>query len=101
MRPPAFEQRCLSLLKLVPGGRVTTYAALADALGSNASRAVGNVMRKNRDYSLPCHRVVCSNGRVGNYNRGARTKARMLRAEGIKIKGGKIDLSVYAYNFRE
>ena len=96
-----FEERCYELLRSVPRGKVTTYSAIARALNSCAYRAVGNAMRKNMNRSIPCHRVVCSNGRIGDYNRGSAMKSRLLAGEGIKIKGGKIDLSVYAHRFRK
>lgn len=48
-----------------------------------AARAVGTVMRKNFDPLVPCHRVICSDGRLGAYNRGgAERKAELLREEG-------------------
>jgi methylated-DNA-[protein]-cysteine S-methyltransferase len=94
-----FQSRCYQFVKSVPKGRVTTYAVVAAALGSKAYRAVGSAMRKNKNPKIPCHRVVLSNGKVGDYNRDPRLKARILQKEGIKIKGGKIDLSVYAYRF--
>ena len=97
--PSNFEERCYLLLKSVPKGKVTTYSGLAKALRSKAYRAVGNAMRRNTDPKVPCHRVVLANGKVGNYNRGARLKAEKLKKEGIRIKEGKIDLSVYSYKF--
>jgi methylated-DNA-[protein]-cysteine S-methyltransferase len=97
-RADNFETRCYDALRAVPAGRVTTYSAIARALGSKASRAVGNAMRKNRDPSIPCHRVVKSNGQVGGYNRGKDMKIRMLKKEGIRIKEGRVDLSAYSVN---
>lgn len=41
-------------------------------------------MAKNFDVSIPCHRVVRSDGRVGNYNRGgASVKLAKLGEEGV------------------
>lgn len=56
-------------------------------------------MRRNKDPRVPCHRVVLSSGRLGGYNRGVGLKAKILKKEGVKIKGGKIDLSVYTHRF--
>ena len=92
-----FESRCYGVLRSVPRGKVTTYSAIAKALKSRAYRAVGNAMKKNRDPRIPCHRVICSSGDVGNYNREKQMKIRMLKKEGIKIKEGRIDLSVYSF----
>lgn len=48
-----------------------------------AARAVGTVMKRNYDPSVPCHRVVRSDGRIGAYNRGGEeAKRELLRAEG-------------------
>jgi methylated-DNA-[protein]-cysteine S-methyltransferase len=99
-KPNTFQSRCYKVLKSVPRGKVTTYSAIAKALRSKAYRAVGTAMRNNRDPKIPCHRVVLSDGRVGNYNRGKSLKIRILKSEGIKIKEGKVDLSIYSYRFR-
>ena len=60
-----------------------TYAEVAAAAGSpNAYRAVGSVMKYNYDPSIPCHRVVRSDGTPGQYNRGAERKEALLKQEG-------------------
>ncbi len=96
-----FSQRCYSLLKKVPKGRVTTYKAIAEALGSKAYRAVGNAMHKNPHApKIPCHRVVCSDGKVGGFAFGVKKKIKMLKKEGIKIRKGKIkDFEKKLYKF--
>lgn len=91
-----FEQRCYVVLKSVPKGKVTTYSAIAKRLNSNAFRAVGGAMRKNLDRSVPCHRVICSDGRIGNYNRGSALKLKMLVQEGVKVTGGRVDLKRFS-----
>jgi methylated-DNA-[protein]-cysteine S-methyltransferase len=97
-RDGSFESRCYRVLRRVPKGRVTTYSAIAKVLGSKAYRAVGTAMRKNRNPAIPCHRVVCSDGRVGEYNRGMALKMRILKREGIRITRGVIDLRIYGVN---
>ncbi len=79
------------LLKIVPAGRVTTYKAVADALGTRAYRAIGQFMKHN-PYApvVPCHRVVASDGTIGGFNGGIAKKIRMLRKEGVKITGNRI-----------
>jgi len=61
-----------------------TYKEVATKAGNpNAARAVGAVMRTNYLEDVPCHRVVHSNGTIGNYNRGGSEKKReILRREG-------------------
>jgi len=77
-----FETRCYELLKLIPKGKVTTYGEIARALNTKAYQAVGNAMAKNKNLLvIPCHRVIRSNGEIGNYAPGAEKKASLLREE--------------------
>lgn len=82
--PDDFKERVLAVVSGIPRGSVMTYAAVAEAAGSKgAHRAVGSIMRANYDSTVPCHRVVRSNGDVGDYNRGGPDrKAEILREEG-------------------
>jgi len=93
-----FEEKIYEVCKKVPKGKVTTYKALADKIGSKAYRAVGSAMNKN-PYSftkykgkgkVPCHRVVASNGHLQGFAHGLKRKAEMLREEGLEIKDNKI-----------
>ena len=98
-----FYKKIYSLLKKVPKGKVVTYKILARALHSKAYRAVGTAMRLNENVPIvPCHRVVNSNGSVGNYSGkgGVKGKIRLLEKEGIKIKNNKIiDFKNKLYKF--
>ena len=97
----SFNERCYSLLRKVPKGKVTTYKHLAHAMGTKAYRAVGNAMNKN-PYApeVPCHRVVKSTGEVGGFAHGTPNKIKILIEEGIPIKDGKItDFQNYLYKF--
>mgnify|MGYP001590795620 CR=1 FL=1 len=94
-----FNQKIYSLLKKVPKGKVTTYKALAEAVGTKAYRAVGQAMRCN-PYSpiVPCHRVVKSDGSIGGFSgsinssgREVKRKIRMLRKEGVEIRDNKVE----------
>jgi methylated-DNA-[protein]-cysteine S-methyltransferase len=91
MQQKSFSEKCYVLLRKVPKGKVTTYKAIAEALGTKAYRAVGTAMNKN-PYApqVPCHRVVNSDGRVGGFFSGTNNKIKMLKKEGIPIKEGKI-----------
>mgnify|MGYP001611204159 CR=1 FL=1 len=97
----SFNEKCYSLLKKVPKGKLATYKDIASALGTRAYRAVGNAMHKNPHApKVPCHRVVKSNGEVGGFALGKRKKIEMLKKEGIIIKGYKVvDFSGYLYKF--
>jgi deoxyribonuclease V len=80
----------------IPQGRVSTYGAIARALGDQAaSRAVGRALSADRDrpFKVPCHRVVYSDGRTGWYTgmgRGEVEKQKLLCAEGVPISEGKV-----------
>ena len=79
-----FTERVLQVVMGIPRGETMTYAEVAQAAGSpRAFRAVGAVMKKNYNSDVPCHRVIRSDGTLGQYNRGGReAKARKLRREG-------------------
>ena len=82
-----FRDKVLAVVRSIPEGKTMTYAAVADAAGSpGAHRAVGSIMRGNLDPSVPCHRVVRSDGTVGDYNRGgAAEKLRILEEEASSL----------------
>lgn len=87
-----FEEMVLEKLKAVPVGKVTTYAALASAVGRpKSARAVGNALHKNPwAPDVPCHRVVSSNGSLGGYALGSQKKIALLRREGVQIENDKV-----------
>ena len=99
----SFNERCYQLLNLIPEGRVTTYKAVADALGTRAWRAVGSAMANNKHLvDVPCHRVIRSDGKVGEYVLGVEQKVFLLRSEGIGIVNGQvINLSQVLYEFKQ
>ncbi len=60
-----------------------TYGEVARRAGNpRAARAVGTIMRANYDPTVPCHRVVRSDGTLGGYNRGVERKRELLRGGG-------------------
>ena len=86
-----FKEECYSVLRKVPRGKVTTYGALACAVGCpGGARAAGNAMNKNQ-YApqVPGHRVVRSDGKVGGFASGSTTRIKMLEAEGVEVERGK------------
>lgn len=79
----SFSEKVLEIVKNIPKGTVLTYQKVAKLAGSpNASRAVGSILKKNYNLKIPCHRVIRSDGSLGNYNRGNSEKERKLKAEG-------------------
>src|SRR5512142_3024570 len=88
-----FRDRVLAAVRSIPRGSVRTYKEVAAAAGHpGAFRAVGSLMKANADPAVPCHRVVRSDMRPGDYNRpgGERTKIRRLAREGVRIVRGRI-----------
>ena len=81
-----FQNKVVAWVRQIPRGKVASYAAVAAAAGSpGAARAVGSIMKANRDKTVPCHRVICSDGRLGGYNGNFGTKIDLLLAEGIVV----------------
>ena len=79
----SFSERVYEYVRTIPEGETCTYQEVARAAGSpNAYRAVGNILNKNYDPTIPCHRVVRSDGVPGGYNRGVVQKQRLLKQEG-------------------
>ncbi len=87
----------------IPKGQVTTYALLAHAVGkSKAVRGVASAVGKNPDLvTVPCHRVIRSDGSVGEYAGGQQEKIRLLRKEGVTISdSNKIELRRHVFAFK-
>ncbi len=96
-----FQSRVLEFTSKVPKGKVTTYKELARAVGRpKAWRAVANALATNPSpIKIPCHRVVRSNGEIGDYAVGAKRKAELLAAEGMDITGHRVSLSKHMFRF--
>lgn len=87
----SFEQRVLEVVSHIPHGVIMTYREVAESIGNpRSSRAVGSVLKKNKDPEIPCFRVVRSDGSPGQYNRGEDRKRRLLLEEGSLDAQGKI-----------
>lgn len=77
-----FSQKVYEVVRRIPKGKTLTYKEVARLTGNpRAYRAVGNILNKNYDAGIPCHRVVRSDGTMGGYNRGASRKKEILEAE--------------------
>jgi O-6-methylguanine DNA methyltransferase len=79
---PSFTQCVFDVVRQIPKGTTLTYAQVAERAGRpHAYRAVGNILNKNYDPAIPCHRVIRSDGTPGGYNRGREQKIAILRSE--------------------
>jgi methylated-DNA-[protein]-cysteine S-methyltransferase len=87
----SFSQKVWALTRRVPAGRVTTYAAIARALGCRGPRAVGQALHRNPHApAVPCHRVVASDGHLTGFAGGLGKKVELLRGEGVAIRGSRV-----------
>jgi len=79
-----FKEKVFEVVVKIPKGKTLTYKEVARIAGSpNAYRAVGSILKTNYDSKIPCHRVVKSDGSLGNYNRGGNeAKMKILKSEG-------------------
>ena len=79
-----FQRQVLTACANIPVGQVRPYGWIASEIGNPGSvRAVGTALGKNPiPLLIPCHRVVRSDGSVGNYAFGAEIKHDLLIREG-------------------
>ena len=82
--PSVFRAKIHAIVKGIPKGQTMTYKQVAEkAERPKAWRAVGNILNKNCDPKIPCHRVIRSDGKFGGYNGGTLAKETKLRKEGV------------------
>lgn len=78
-----FKEEVYGVVKKIPRGKVLTYKEVARRAGKPmAYRAVGNILNKNVDPKVPCHRVIRSDGKIGGYRDGNLFKIKRLQEEG-------------------
>ena len=98
----SFNQRVYEIVKQVPLGKVTTYGAIARAIGApRSSRQVGWALHVNPQPGvIPCHRVLFRDGSLTDgFAFGGRDVQRaMLEAEGVKVSDDyKVDLAEFGW----
>jgi O-6-methylguanine DNA methyltransferase len=77
-----FSKKVYEVVSNIPKGETMTYKQVAAAAGKpKAARAAGNILNKNRDPGVPCHRVIKSNGQTGGYAFGPKRKEDLLKRE--------------------
>ena len=84
-----FEQAVLRKTREIPRGEVRPYGWVAREIGRPAAvRAVGTALANNPiPYFIPCHRVVRTDGHIGNYGGGGpEAKKAILTLEGVRVK---------------
>lgn len=93
-------ERVYAVVAKIPKGKVMTYGQVAKVAGVANARVVGFAMRCNKDTNtVPCHRVVGSDGRLTGYAYGGlKMKRALLEREGVIFKENDlVDLSLSQY----
>lgn len=90
-----FFQQVYEVVRHIPYGRVTSYGAIAEFLGSKGSaRMVGWAMNSSHSFpeNLPAHRVVNRNGVLtGKHHFGGQDIMKnLLETEGVTVEENKI-----------
>ncbi len=92
-------KRIYEAVRQIPAGHVATYGRIAELAGDKKmARAVGNALHKNPDPEhIPCFRVVNAKGELSGAFAfgGADEQERRLRADGVEVVNGKVDLARY------
>ena len=80
-----FTRNVFAKCRNIPLGQIISYSRLAKNLNSpHAARAVGSALAKNPlPLIIPCHRVIKSDGRIGQFSvqGGTKTKQKLLKHE--------------------
>jgi len=81
-----FQIKVWEALLRIPSGQVTTYSAIASAIGApRAARAVGTAIGRNPvGFLIPCHRALARSGALGGYHWGLPVKRAMLAWEAAR-----------------
>ena len=79
----SFQQRVFKVVSQIPFGKTRSYKWVAKKVGKpKTARSVGAILKKNKNlFVVPCHRVVHSNGSIGDYVLGKRIKKMLLDVE--------------------
>ncbi|MCD9031525.1 MGMT family protein [Luteimonas sp. Y-2-2-4F] len=85
--------RILAAVRAIPRGQVAGYGEVARRAGlPGRARLVARLLAGNDDPALPWHRVLRSDGRIAfaEGSRGWKEQVRRLRAEGVRVEGGRV-----------
>ncbi len=79
-----YREAVYMLTSIIPLGKTTTYGSIARILGISP-RLVGRLLAENDNpIKVPCHRVIKSNGDIGEYTPGGKdVKKKLLALEGV------------------
>ena len=94
--PTAFENRVYDATRMIPRGRVSTYAVIGRIIGCRSAQAIGQAVSRCPSSEVPCHRVIRSDLTLGGYGNEldgpeVTRKTRLLAAEGVRFKEGNLE----------
>lgn len=95
MKDDSFFENVYKIVRLIPKGSVSSYGAIASAIGAKKSaRMVGYAMNNSRivEPDIPAHRVVNRKGLLTGRHRFSPPELmeELLTAEGIEIKDNQV-----------
>ena len=98
----SFNQRVYDIVKQIPKGKVTTYGAVARAMGApRCSRQVGWALHSNPAFGeIPCRRFLFKDGSLtdGFAFGGREAQKQLLQNDGVEVsENGKVDLNIYGW----
>ena len=103
--PQNLEARILAAVRRIPRGRVSTYGDVAQVAGlPRRARLVGTVLRQSpAERGLPWFRVINASGRssLPDGSDAQRRQWRLLEAEGVEVRKGRVDLQRFGWPSRE
>jgi methylated-DNA-protein-cysteine methyltransferase related protein len=95
MRGDNFYDRVYAVVRLIPAGRVTSYGAIANFLGTKgSSRMVGYAMLAcgRAMPPVPAHRVVNRQGLLtAKFHFGGNLMQQLLESEGVKVEDDQVE----------
>jgi len=95
---PPLAAALAAMIRKIPRGQVSTYGAVARAAGyPRCARHVSKVL--NQVPGLPWQRVLGSGGRISLSGEHGLEQRFLLEAEGVRFKGGHVDLGSFEYHF--
>lgn len=83
-----FRRQVLRAVFAIPRGRVSSYGRIAASVNRpGAARAVGTAMATNPfPIIIPCHRVIQSDGHIGEFGGGRPMKKMLLEIEEVPFQ---------------